>query len=346
MPVPGWYDAIFVASGIVGVAWLVWGLRIAQEPVPLVVELDGEQLRVSGAVGLRSEVRLRVRDIVGLERSGADAKSPSLQIARPGIQLPVAIGGAGAALEDLESILGRILDAMRSEPAREKELKLRWALSRHLGVGGCPMLFGVVYSILAVWLWQFFSDSLPPLPGTAAFPLIASAEALRAGEWHRLLTANFLHLSALHFVSSCMGLAILGRSAERFLGGTRMLLLMGVSGIAGVLAALTLGGSQAVVGASAMVHGLLGSAFWVWLRCPEAPVHVALTGFNWLFLAVFLLGELAMEQVSTTGHLGGVVAGFAMTAILMRGRTLGELVGLDPDELGAPSFFDADARAD
>ncbi|HEY7202348.1 MAG TPA: rhomboid family intramembrane serine protease, partial [Candidatus Dormibacteraeota bacterium] len=91
------------------------------------------------------------------------------------------------------------------------------------------------------------------------FSLVASSTAIgNAGEWYRLITANFLHIAWDHFAGDMVVLVILGWAVERIVG-TRLLvvayLLTGTSALAGAYA---FENCPNLLGASASIFGLLG----------------------------------------------------------------------------------------
>ncbi|GGM78015.1 rhomboid family intramembrane serine protease [Longimycelium tulufanense] len=129
-----------------------------------------------------------------------------------------------------------------------------------------------------------------------------------AGDWWRMITSGFLHIGPFHVALNMFALWILGRDMEIILGRLRFSLVYVLSLLSGSTAVLLFGEPLGpVAGASGAVFGLLGgiavAAFR--LRLDLRPILMVL-GIN--LVISFLPG------ISMLGHLGGLVAGAAVTA--------------------------------
>ncbi|TFV57553.1 rhomboid family intramembrane serine protease [Geodermatophilus sp. DF01-2] len=147
---------------------------------------------------------------------------------------------------------------------------------------------------------------------------------VQLGEDWRLLTAAFLHIGPLHLVLNMLALLIFGSELERQLGRWRYLAVYVISLLGGA-AALQLFGEpgRPVAGASAAIYGLLGGlAVMMLARREDLRGLLTLLAIN-VFIS-FLPG------VSLLGHLGGLVAGFVATGlvVLARRRTEVQVLGL------------------
>jgi membrane associated rhomboid family serine protease len=161
-------------------------------------------------------------------------------------------------------------------------------------------------------------DGLPPLQNYRAelFQRLAQVPVLvAAGDWWRPFTAAFLHYGLVHLVLNMLALLVFGSELERLLGRGRYLTVYLVS-IAGGAAAIQLFGVPfgQVAGASTAIYGLLG-AYGVVLVHQKQDLRGLLTLLGINLVISFLPG------VSLIGHLGGLVAGAAATAVLIAGRT-------------------------
>jgi membrane associated rhomboid family serine protease len=149
-----------------------------------------------------------------------------------------------------------------------------------------------------------------------------------AGQWWRLLTANWVHLGLPHLLLNMLGLYVLGRQAETMWGRWRFLAMYLVSAWAGVCIALMYqppGGG--VAGASGAVCGLLGAEV-IWLlanrKCLPATLRRRASGA--LVTNVILLVVISLVPgVSGAGHLGGALAG-ATVAVLLQIERFGPMV--------------------
>jgi membrane associated rhomboid family serine protease len=132
-----------------------------------------------------------------------------------------------------------------------------------------------------------------------------------AGEWYRLFTAMFLHYGILHLLMNMYALWILGRELEAVLGRLRFVGLYALAGLGGNVAAYVLGApNQATAGASTAVFGLMAATFVILKRlnmsvAPILPVII----INVIF-------TFAIANISWEGHLGGLVVGGLVAAIL------------------------------
>ncbi|GGL84528.1 rhomboid family intramembrane serine protease [Streptomyces fumigatiscleroticus] len=152
-----------------------------------------------------------------------------------------------------------------------------------------------------------------------AHPAGFHAEGVAAGQWERLITGAFLHLQPtegtfgiLHLVLNMVALWQLGRVVEIQLGRVRYLAVYLLSALGGSVAELLLADpGQPSVGASGAVFGL-GAAYYVLARrlgADMGPVNRFMA-----FLLLWLL--LSAGLTSWQGHLGGLLAGAAVTLAL------------------------------
>ena len=152
-------------------------------------------------------------------------------------------------------------------------------------------------------------------PLTGAF--LFSPYSLALGEWWRVVTSAFTHVSLVHLALNMLSLLLFGSELEKMMGRGRFLTVYLVSALGGAVA-LQLFGSYfgGVVGASAAIYGLLG-AFGVLLVRQRQDVRGLAT-----LLAINLVISF-LPGVSLLGHLGGLAAGVLTTAaLLLRPRQL------------------------
>jgi membrane associated rhomboid family serine protease len=85
------------------------------------------------------------------------------------------------------------------------------------------------------------------------------------GDVWRIVTANLIHAAPgfpIHLGLNMLALIVLGALVERPLGATRTVTVMGLSGVAAMLAS-GVADRLPVVGASGVVFGLVGAALWL-----------------------------------------------------------------------------------
>jgi rhomboid protease GluP len=188
---------------------------------------------------------------------------------------------------------------------------------------GTYLLIGINLSVFALEINSGGSENLETLYQLGA---LVPQEVL-AGEWWRLVSANFLHFGWIHLASNMLGLFFIGRFVELVLGFSRFLIAYLFSGIGSMLAfsILTreLGDYQQIlVGASAAIMGLVGVmiaiAFSDW-RKEKSRLAARRLNFIALIIGLQFLFDIANPQVSFLSHLLGLILGFIIGSILLIG---------------------------
>lgn len=145
-------------------------------------------------------------------------------------------------------------------------------------------------------------------------------EVFREGEWYRLLTSLFMHGGIDHIFSNMLVLVYLGCFLEQQIGSLRYAVIYFGSGL---LAGFTsmgynmiLGDYTVSIGASGAVFGVMGS-----LLCLALFFRERAGDFNFRQIAVMvffsLYGGFTGQGVDNAAHVGGLVAGFLLTALIM-----------------------------
>lgn len=135
------------------------------------------------------------------------------------------------------------------------------------------------------------------------------------GQWYRLITSAFLHeppgdgIGLLHIVFNMWALFVVGPSLERLLGRSRFLTVYLVSALGGSVLFYVLAAPNAVAfGASGAIFGLFGAWFVLARRLRlDARMIVGL-------IVVNLVISFAVAGIAWQAHIGGLVAGAALTA--------------------------------
>lgn len=142
--------------------------------------------------------------------------------------------------------------------------------------------------------------------------------AVAQGEWWRLFSTGFLHFGPIHLAFNMWALWVIGRDIEMFLGRARFLLLYLVSLLGGAAASFLFSQVQAeTAGASGAVFGLMAAAAVLLHRLGRSPRPAI------MLLSINIALSILIPGVSLSGHLGGLVVGAAVAAILVyapRGR--------------------------
>lgn len=131
------------------------------------------------------------------------------------------------------------------------------------------------------------------------------------GDWWRVVTSGFLHFDALHLGFNMFLLWWLGKLLEPSIGMVRFGVLYAAALLGGSLGVLLLDPNSLTGGASGAVFGLMGAAA-VLMR--KRGIDVMQSGIGGLLVINLLLSF--RPGVSLGGHLGGVVTGAAVGAIV------------------------------
>jgi membrane associated rhomboid family serine protease len=163
---------------------------------------------------------------------------------------------------------------------------------------------------LVIWLLQV-------IPGSTVTTTLLYAPLLTVIEPWRMITAGFVHSpdSFWHILLNAYSIYIFGRVIEPMLGPARFLALYLISIFGGSAMVLWLSEPVVpVVGASGAFFGLMG-AYLIMLRAigDNSGLLVGLIAVNLAF-------GFLVPGISWQGHLGGLLAGMAVTSVYARTR--------------------------
>ena len=151
-------------------------------------------------------------------------------------------------------------------------------------------------------------------------------EKVIAGEWWRLVSANFLHGNSLHLATNMLSLFVLGRLIELSLGSKSYLTIYFFSGVGSMLTfsllSFRLGlDNVLLVGASAAIMGLMGGilaiSLHIWLRKRHSTLAKRRLQQVSIIVAVQFIFDNLIPQVSFHSHLFGFIIGFIISIILI-----------------------------
>lgn len=139
---------------------------------------------------------------------------------------------------------------------------------------------------------------------------------VRAGQYWRLLTAGFLHIGFSHLLINCLTLYFIGFYDEALFGHWRVAVIFLVSTFYGNLLSVAASPNQVGAGASTGIFGLFGAFIMLGIVFRNNPALRAI-GRQFIILVVFnLIADVFMPGVDLAGHLGGLLGGFLMSAVL------------------------------
>ena len=132
------------------------------------------------------------------------------------------------------------------------------------------------------------------------------------GEWWRLITAMFLHITLLHLAFNSLALYVFGQLIESALGSMRMLVLYLVTGFAASAASFALGNANvAAAGASGAIFGMLGA--WLVYNLRRRSLSLARSNIQsaLLLIGINLVFGFTVPGIDNLAHIGGLIAGVA-----------------------------------
>lgn len=217
-----------------------------------------------------------------------------------------------------------------TRPWSERSEVQRQAVRMRFALRNVPVL---TYALIAINVLIYIAcaiqagDLLSPATVTRDVPIYDYGVQIGALmqndpiQWYRVVTAMFLHLNYIHIGVNMLSLFFVGVPTERIFGRWRFLLIYFATGIAGGLVQYFFTPPNVPsLGASGAIFGIFGAfgAFIV-LRRQFLRGGNAIIG-QWLFwLAINLYFDFSQSQlnIGTADHIGGVVAGFILGAILI-----------------------------
>ncbi len=171
-------------------------------------------------------------------------------------------------------------------------------------IAGAGGWFGLMGSGTALTNWG-------EVLGYAPYVLGGEPHGVAAGEWWRLITAMFLHYGILHLLLNSMLLWQLGRYLEAELGPLRFIGLYLLAGLGGNVAAYVFTPqNQPAAGSSTAIFGLVLAMFVINRRL-KRDISALIP-----LLVVNLLFTFSVPNISVAGHLGGLVVGGLVAAVL------------------------------
>ncbi len=206
--------------------------------------------------------------------------------------------------------------------ARRQFNRARGAYATYTGfvtyaiIGICIALFGIdaVLSGGATISGGLFGGSVGPLGEQN----LINAVFVARGEWWRIFTSAFFHLTPLHLAFNMYVLYMYGQIAERMYGRIEFAAIYLLCAAGGSVLTILVDPRQFAAGASGAIFGLIGLLFVVSRRHNavlggEARRMMAGIGSYLVFLLIF---TFVVPGISWTGHLGGLIVGAILGFLL------------------------------
>ena len=167
---------------------------------------------------------------------------------------------------------------------------------------------------VVIWIAMLAQGSSISSPAGQIFEKGALFGPLVAhGDWWRLVTSMFLHVSLVHIAFNMLALWWVGSAVENTIGHGRFLLVYFVSGLAGSAGALVASPLAVTVGASGAIFGILGAALIL-----ERQGMYVLGGSALTWIVINLVLSFTLSGISVGGHIGGLIGGILCMLALSR----------------------------
>jgi membrane associated rhomboid family serine protease/Flp pilus assembly protein TadD len=178
-------------------------------------------------------------------------------------------------------------------------------------------LIGLNVLVFAIMVLRGVSPFLPSPQQAIAFGADFGPLTLN-GQWWRLVTSMFVHFGIVHIGLNMWCLWNLGRAAEQLMGRASYLLAYFVSGIFASIVSVYWHPMAAGAGASGAIFGMAGVLVsYVYLK--KTPAHLQINSRMLGSLGTFIAYNLAfgaLPGISNAAHIGGLVMGLAVGAVL------------------------------
>ena len=196
----------------------------------------------------------------------------------------------------------------RANAPRRQPVSIRAARSLRNNPDRPIVTYAIIALCVLVYLGQF-------ILGDALTAWLIFYAPLGISQPWRLLTSLLAHGSPLHLLSNMFSLFVIGRMLEPALGRIRYFALFLISGIGGLAAVALVVPESPVLGASGAVFGMLGALLVLIRRFGgNATQILVIVGIN-------LVIGFVLPGVAWQAHIGGFIAGAALTAVFVRTRS-------------------------
>lgn len=134
------------------------------------------------------------------------------------------------------------------------------------------------------------------------------------GQWWRFIMPIFLHIGLLHLLMNSVALYYIGVQVEKIYGSVRFFFIYMLAGISGVYASYLLNTSIAA-GASGAIFGCFGALLYVSIVHKDVLSKELMSSVLGI-IGINLVFGLLMSNVDNAGHVGGLIGGIVVAAIV------------------------------
>jgi rhomboid protease GluP len=213
----------------------------------------------------------------------------------------------------LELALRRRRQFVRTATLRHPQVVAYWKVlcERTPWAPVTPALIGLN---IVVFVLMLFGTGAPGTPGTLIAWGGSSGPRTTNGEWWRLVTTMFVHVSALHLFADLAGLLAVGVVLERLVGPLTFATVYVAAGVSSSAFGLTASPTGVSVGASGAIFGLYGLMLAAVMRSvfhrstPKVPLALATCLAP--AAAVFTVYSLETSAIASGPELSALLVGW------------------------------------
>lgn len=143
---------------------------------------------------------------------------------------------------------------------------------------------------------------------------VLDPNAVRLGEYYRLITCTFLHGGLFHILFNMYALYTIGNQVETFVGKTKFLIIYLVSGLSGSLLSCVLNNNLSL-GASGAIFGLMGCLLYFGYHYRLYLGTVLIRQIVPIIILNLIIG-FTTTGIDNAAHIGGLVGGIFISMAL------------------------------
>ncbi|GFE90266.1 rhomboid family intramembrane serine protease [Steroidobacter agaridevorans] len=331
-------------DGIVG-----WGQGVLSRSVLFgsgVIRFEGADLAIVGwqrnwmGVALETELRVSMADVshVQMDDCSVSFEARFQSGRRRNIRCLVEDAAARQAIFD--KLPATRVSALSASAAEWREFNHELnRMTPHAFVTGMLILSNVAVFVALLFSGSgFWNANLETLTqwGANTTPLTTD------GQVWRLVSALFLHAGFIHLLLNMWVLWGIGRLTERLYGNGLFAAIYAGAGIIASLSSVAWHPFILSIGASGAVFGVLGACLAFFLRS-RTYIPPSIVWRHGLATSAFILFNLVSgfmsEGIDNAAHVGGLLAGFALGALLARPVQDDERIALKPLRVAGATGF-------
>ena len=182
-----------------------------------------------------------------------------------------------------------------------------------------PVTFGLIVAVTIMFLLTVVTGGFT-WQNLLRLGALDTRLVYHQNEYWRLFTVMFLHADLMHYLfNTFFGLFLISSALERLIGSKKFALIYFLSGLGAsaviFLVSVITGQPSFGVGASGAIYGVLGALLFLtayksqWFHPKDISSIRGLIFINIIF--TFLV-----PNISVSAHIGGLISGFLLTAII------------------------------